>query len=422
MLPVTTGDAMHLIGAFGLGIDYCVRLCLKLKDSVDEAMLADAVQKTQQRYPYLSLRLHRNDTDYYYEPNPADVVLLRTKEKITLNSVESNYHVWAVCYDGDRLFLDITHGLCDGTGMYMLLSTLLYYYCSRRYGVSDHKGIRTLEDPILPEESSDPADMMPQLDLSKLPMPSMPEAFSLISDAGLTSGDPVVYDIAIPEDVFLRFTSANDASPGTMISILFSRAIDELFPERTKPLTNSYIINARPMIGAYATHHNCVHTVRFDYTDRIKSMPFDRQCTVHRGTTFIQSDPDRVGPVMAVMASRNRAVRQMAPTADAKKQAYAQMLSGGKRYFTYMVSYVGQWKHASIAPFVMEFWTHVPNANNLLIEIAAINGRIHLSVHQNFIEDCVVRKVLELLDRNNVPYKLSGPDKIDIAHFIEPAD
>ena len=51
-----------------------------------------------------------------------------------------------------------------------------------------------------------------------------------------------------------------------------------------------------------------------------------------------------------------------------------------------------------------------------------LNGRIHLSVHQNFVEDCVVRKVLELLDRNNVPYELSGPEKIDIAHFIEPED
>lgn len=59
--------------------------------------------------------------------------------------------------------------------------------------------------------------------------------------------------------------------------------IDVLFPGRTKPLTNSYIINARPMIGAALTHHNCVQTVTFEYSDRVKAMPFDWQCTVHRG-------------------------------------------------------------------------------------------------------------------------------------------
>ena len=59
--------------------------------------------------------------------------------------------------------------------------------------------------------------------------------------------------------------------------------IDALFPGRTKPLTNSYIINARPMIGAALTHHNCVQTVTFEYSDRVKAMPFDWQCTVHRG-------------------------------------------------------------------------------------------------------------------------------------------
>ena len=421
MNSVTLGDVMHLTGGFGLGIDYAVRLSLRLADPIDAAVLADAVQKTQQRYPYLSVRLCRNETNYYYETNHSPVVLLNTAERITLNSAESNYHVWAVCHDGDRLFLDISHGICDGTGMYMVLSTLLYYYCSGRYGVTDHTGIRTLDDPVLPDESADPAELLPPLDPSGMPNPSLPEAFSLVNDGGLTPCEPVVYDIVIPEDMFLAFTSANDASPGTMISILFSRAIDELFPEREKPLTNSYIINARPMLGAPNTHHNCVHTVRFDYTDRIRAMPFDRQCTVHRGTTFLQSDRERVCGSMMVQAARNRMVEQRMPTLEAKTQAYAQMLLGGKRLFTYMVSYVGQWKVHSLAPYITEFWTHVPNANNLLTEIAAVNGKIYLSTHQNFREECVVRKFLELLERNNVPYTLRGPMDNDIARFPEPA-
>ncbi|HAG70078.1 MAG TPA: hypothetical protein DCL38_08915 [Lachnospiraceae bacterium] len=65
--------------------------------------------------------------------------------------------------------------------MYMLLSTLLYYYCSLRYGVTNHTGIRTLEDPVKPEEYLDPPDNLPQVDLSG---PQPEAAFTLLSDGG----------------------------------------------------------------------------------------------------------------------------------------------------------------------------------------------------------------------------------------------
>ena len=42
----------------------------------------------------------------------------------------------------------------------------------------------------------------------------------------------------------------NDASPGTMISILFARAIDALYPEREKIIMSRYSVNARPMLHA----------------------------------------------------------------------------------------------------------------------------------------------------------------------------
>lgn len=90
--------------------------------------------------------------------------------------------------------------------------------------------------------------------------------------------------------------------------------IDVLFPGRTKPLTNSYIINARPMIGAALTHHNCVQTVTFEYSDRVKAMPFDWQCTVHRGTTFVQAMPERVAGTLTFLANVHSLTAQSAPT------------------------------------------------------------------------------------------------------------
>ncbi len=419
-MRITDGDAIHLIGGFGLGIDYTVRLSLRLANDIDAEILSDAVEKTQQRYPYLNMRVRKDKQEFYTEDNPAPVVVHHTDQKTSLNAADSNYHIWSVSYMEDRLHLDFSHGFLDGTGMYMVLRTLLYYYCAGRYGIKDHTGILTLEDPIMPEESNDPADELPDVDLSKIPVPELPTAFSLVDDAGFTPSEPIIRDITIPEDAFVRFSSAHDASPGTMVSILMSRTIDELFPDRTAPLTNSYIINARPMIGKLFTHHNCVQTVKFTYTDRIKAMPFNRQCTVHRGTTFIQSESERVYGQLLVSANRRRMVDRMAPTVEAKKHAYAQMLNGGKRLFTYMVSYVGQWHWPQLAPYIREFWTHVPNANNLLTEIAAVNGNIFLSLHQNFKEETIVKGFLKQLDENGISYTIKPASPNDNAKFPEP--
>ena len=67
MKSITTGDIMHAMGSFGLQMDYTVRMKLRLTDEVDGAILAEAVAKTQRRYPYLSLRMCRNEQEFYYE-------------------------------------------------------------------------------------------------------------------------------------------------------------------------------------------------------------------------------------------------------------------------------------------------------------------------------------------------------------------
>lgn len=419
MKEITLGDIMHVYGSFGLHMDYTVRLCLRMADAVDGDILRAAVESAQRRYPYLSVRMRDDGQKLWYEENDAPVALLHTAERISLNAPETNHHVWAVCYWEDFIYLDIYHGIADGAGMYMLLSTLLYYYCHGRYGVTDHRGVRTLDDPIAPEESDDPMEHLPQLDLSKLPKPAMPEVFSLTGDGGMSPADTELWDIAIAEDAFLRFTSANDASPGTMVSLLLARSLDRLYPEREKGICSSYVMNARPMLGAPLSHHNCVSSVMLNYSDRIRAMPFDRQCTAYRGITFVQSDAERVAGVMTVMANRKRAVAQTALTTEAKKQAFAQMLSGGRGRFTFLVSYVGQWKLPALGAYIREFWTHIPQTNDLLVEISAVNGRIFLSIHQSLGDDRVIREFLGELDREGIEYEVCKRMKNDVARFQE---
>lgn len=417
---ITTGDSLHVYGSLGRGIDYTVRLALRLRDEVDGDMLREALKQTEKRYPYFSVHLSKNDTELFYEENPAPIALLHTDRRITLNAPESNGHVWAVCYQGDRLFLDFYHGIADGTGMYMVLATLLYYYCNARYGITDHEGIRTLEDPILPEETVDPLELLPAIDLSKLPQQTREPAFRIADDGEAKPCAPTIMDIEIPESAFVQFSSASDASPGTMVSLLLTRAIDARYPQREKMIKGGYVVNGRPMLHALMSHHNCVTMVRYDYSEMLKKMPFERQCTALRGITFLQSDEDYVQKIMAVVSSRNKGILATPGSVEEKMKAFGRMMAGGSQFITHIVSYVGQWKQKAVGTYIEEFWTHVPAANDYTTEISAINGKIGLSIHQMSEDDQLMKLFFRQLEENDIPYTLKAKMPSDVAFFQKP--
>lgn len=419
-MKIATGDLMHIYASFASDSDYTCRLILKMKDHVDGTVLENALRSTEKRYPYFSVHMHKNESECYYEANPSPVALINTDKKITLNAAETNGHIWAVCYKDDRIFLDFFHGITDGTGMYMVLATLLYYYCNERYGVTCHDGIRTLDDPILPEETADPLAPLPLIDLGKQLRPQVKEAFSIIRDGGDKPTDPFIYHIEIPEPAFVKFSSASDASPGTLISLLLLRALDNRFPQRTKPLVGSHVVNARPMLHENATYHNCITSLKFDYEGRLQTMPFSRQTTAFRGITFLKSDEDAVRKAMISFASLNRAVADSAPSLEEKKAAFGEIRSDLIKSYTSIVSYVGQWKYPDIGEHIDEFWTHAPLANNCLGELSAVGGKICFALHMRSESDELLDLLFAQFKEHGIPYVYKGIAAHDIPRFAEP--
>lgn len=96
------------------------------------------------------------------------------------------------------------------------------------------------------------------------------------------------------------------------------------------------------------------------------------------------------------------------------------MMRGGDTRYTYIVSYVGQWKLRALGAYIREFWTHVPQANSLLTEISAVNGKIFLTIHQSLGDDRVIREFLSELDREGIPHEVCKRMKNDVARFPQP--
>lgn len=413
-MKITTGDTMHVYGAIGAKVDYAVRFKVRMKDKIDPDVLTSAVSSASLRFPYFMGRLVCAGESFEYADNDLPVAVINSDARVVLNSARTNYHVWAVSYLDDFIYLDFFHGITDGTGMYRVLATILYHYCKTVYGIDD---IPELESSDIEAEMADPQDTIEEV---SAPDASYTPAFTLETDGGLTKSSPVIWDIKIPEDSFVKFVRENDSTPGTMVELLMGKAINSLYPDRTKPIISSYVINARPMVGAEATNHNCLGMSIFDYSPLVNSMPLSTQGTVYRGKTFVQSREEQVASGLAVNSSTVKGIMNSTPSLEARKEIFTAMFNGGEGFISYLVSYPGKWKYPSIGQYIKEFWTHPPCTFSLMVILGAAGGNISLSIQQRFSEKTVVEAFLSLLKENGIPYEIISSGVSDVAGFEAP--
>ena len=420
-MKIANENAFFTYGFFEAGIPFTYRLVFNMKDFVDGEILNEALRNTEKRYPYFSVRMRRNDREYFYEKNPAPIVLLNTDERITLNSAQTNCHIWAVCYKDNRIFIDFYHGMADGGGSIFLPVTLLYYYCNIRYGVTDKNFVRTSEDEILPEETIDPLENLPRIDTADLKIANDEiHAFSPLKDGDEIGDCPAIYEIVLPENAFIKFTSENDSSPGTMILLLLDRAIDAHYPNRTKAIVSEYDINCRPMLNSPHSYQNCITFAEFIYSDRFKKIPFATQTTIYRGITFLASDADKITEKMTALSSVIKDTLDKSPTLEDKKTNFGKMIKAIYSNRTATVSYVGKWRFKSLAEHIDSSFVHVAPHGAIMIEINAINGKICLAFLQDFSDDGLIKEFLAQMEANDIKYEVVRKIKPDAPNFLEP--
>ena len=417
-LNVTRGGATMLYATASR--DFCVRYHLRLDDVIDPDILRKAVSNTAKRFPYFSVTRKKNEKEYYYEENHLPIAVINTDKRITLCSEETNYHIWAVCYYDDNLFVDFYHGRSDGTGMYYLTATLLYYYFHEQYGLEDSTGIRTLDDPITEEETHDPIEDLPIIDLSTIMVPPKTSSLRLMEESGFEMHPEIgkFFKIKIPEEKFFSFSKTNGASPGVMLCVLMARSVGRLHSDNLNPIKNFYVANARPMLNAKETFHNCIHTVALHYDEKVRSMPLDKQCAVFRESTMKQIDEEKVRHDMTLEGSLSKLVMDI-PDLAVKEKFAIHSVESSFSAATFVVSYVGRWKQTQLGEHVREFWIQSPPGFEPLLEVTAINGYFFVSFLQCFKESKYYDAFLEELGANGIEYEECGNEPVLTAGIVK---
>ena len=397
-----------------------IRIRIRMRDLIDPDVLRHAVDTTMQRYPYFCVELQKRDGQFVFIDNTRPVVITNSLHGVELNAEESNYHMVAFAYQDNWIILDIFHGLTDGTGAYEVIRTLLYYYCSERYGVKlNDEGIRLVGDEITMEEWEDPIE-----NASALPVPTrsqMPKALNLIEKAGLQDDKvKTVYSVAIDESEFMHFSMDNDGSPGTITALFLSRAVAKLFPDEKDPIRIALCVNQRKALQKPKAHQSLVGGAMLEYKEKMRDWPLDRQATAYRGMVFAQTQEETV----LAGANNLRGITQMLLSKETDQERLGISAYIGKstdEILTATVSYVGKANYKEAEKYIRDFrtWTGA-TGNYLCIEIAAVNGRFTLDFIQPFSSPLIVNAFLKELDDNGITYDLQDVSVLDVPNIRLP--
>ena len=398
-----------------------IRIRIRMRDLIDPQVLRRAVDKTMQRYPYFCVELQKKDGQYVFAENHRPVLLVNSLHGVELNSEDSNFHMIAFCWKDNWIVLDIFHGMTDGTGAYEVVRTLLYYYCSERYGVTlKDDGIRVAGDEIPAEEWDDPV-----ADRTDLPAPrrneQMSKALDLIVSAGLEEDHKnTVYSIAISESEFMRFNLDNDGSPGTMVALLLSRAIAKLYPDAKDPIRIILCVNQRKWLNAPLAHQSLVGGVFLEYKDEMRDWPLDKQATAYRGMVLSQTRDEDV--LMGVASGKGISSLILSKESDEERLGLVSQINAlASKIITATVSYVGKANYKEAEKYIRDFraWTS-STANGPTIEISAVNGRFTLDFLQKFSSPIFVNAFLSELEENGIVYDLQDVNELELPNIKLP--
>lgn len=398
-----------------------IRIRIRMRDLIDPEILRRAVDMTMKRYPYFRVELQKKEGRYVFAENHRPVVITDSLHGVDLNSEDSNYHMIAFCRKDNWIVLDVFHGMTDGTGAYEVVRTLLYYYCSERYNVKlKEEGIRLVGEEIPEEEWIDPV-----ANRADLPLPKqnelMSDALNLITSAGLEEDHHhTVYSIAISESEFMRFNLDNGGSPGTMVSLLLSRAISKLFPEAENVIRIALCLNQRKALHAPLAHQSLVGGVMLEYKDKMRNWPLEMQGTAYRGMVFAQAQEENV--LMGVASIKGLNGMILSKESDTERLGIASYINSlASRVVTATVSYVGKADYKEAEQYIRDFrlWTS-SSGNGLLVEISAVNGRFTLDFLQTFSNPIFVNAFLKELEENGIVYDLQDVNELELPNIQLP--
>ncbi len=415
----------NLLYAAGPELVNTIRIGITLTEPVQEQALRPALQKAALRYPYFAVRLVRRGEAYWMEPNDRPFILSPKGRTVTLGSQESNCHLFAFAYDGCRLWMDSTHFITDGNGMFPFLKTLLYYYLRALHPDApfDMGEIALAGSEIPAAEAEDdpyPAEPVPTQPLGDLSRPE--EVFRLQDQPqGYENADGwVSFRFRIRQKDLMTFVSSVDGSPATFIASLMYRSIADAHPDNRLPLVCGMQHQFRKALGAPQSHMCHVNIVPIVYPARLRGRDVELLNTIARGSLILRADPENDLLTVNTHVRNERRIRRM--TIPEKQAFMRRVILDGIGINTFEVSYTGRVPWSGLDRYVTEVTPYfdMTLSGGLSIEIFSVGREFSVNIMQRSGVREYVRRFAALLEEYGVPYAAEPPEPFSLCAFQLP--
>lgn len=380
-----------------------MRFLVTLNDEIDRDVFYRAIQRCMKRYPYFCFRIVPLDGNFDKVENPLPVVLFDSLDReVILGSEEVNYHWIAFAAEGNTFSMIMSHSIADGISALWVRKTLLWCYLTEKYGVElDPEGIILPESEIRDDE--DIKVVTPVEDAEGMKIQSVEDPINIPEEPDSLR----YYKIKFPEKDFLNLGKSSDTSPLALISIFMAKMFQRVFPENTKSIYAGVAADTREALNC--PHSRFINTSVFFLKQDVKNldMELSKLGTATRGQIMIQSDPvnirfkhNKLMQISAAMMQETDPLKQQALMGE----VYALMVSNP----TYNLSYIGNPKWGSLAPYVLEEYTLIATSQ-LMIEVNAAGGKFCIGWVQRFANTKYVEEFRKLLEENGIACEVEGP-------------
>lgn len=415
----------HLIYASGPDLINTIRIAITLTEPVSAEVLRFAADRAVQRYPYFSVKLIREGAEYAFVPNCLPFVITPNGRTVTLGTEESNGHLFAFAYDGCRLYVDTSHFVSDGNGLFPFLKTVLYYYLSFLHPEEtfDTASIALAGSEVPPEEADD--DPYPDYPLPEAPfgMIARPEKVFLLNDQPQGYGHMdgwTSYVFRIGQKTLMKHASSLDGSPATFITSLIYRAIMDCHPENHLPVVCGMQHQFRKALGKPLSHLCHVNVVPIVFPDRLRERELEFLDTVARGRIIIGTDDANDILTVNEHVRNGKRIREM--SLSEKHDYMRNVILNGIGVNTFEVSYTGRVQWSGLDRYVTDVvpYFDLTLSGGLTVEIFSVGETFTVNIMQRYGIEAYTDRFAELLSQTGVTYERKAPERFRLCSFRLP--
>ena len=279
------------------------RLSADLAETVDPALLGQAVKDLMPRFPTVYVRLGRGLFWYYLQAvdKAPDVIPEYAYPLTHMSRREQKRCCFRVLYHENRIAVEFFHAITDGTGGEIFLKSLVARYLELRYGVPVEAvfGIRDRRDTPSAEERRDAF----QTYTGDFPMSRREDTvYRLFGTPDATGFMHVITGIGPTGELVRKAREYGATVTGFLAAVMMKTIIGmqegHVRREKRRPVKVTIPINLRKVFGA-DTLRNFALVLNIGVDPRLKDYSLEDLCREYRHQMDLENTPERMAARIA---------------------------------------------------------------------------------------------------------------------------